>query len=103
MKSSAVLVAALLSLAVLPPGAGRARADELPKEFRECVDKGLEWMAKAQHPDGHWEAAGAQYPVTMTALGGMSLLMEGSTLKEGKYADRIRKAVDWLTARSMPN
>jgi len=32
----------------------------------------------------------------MTALGGMVLLMEGSTIKDGKYADNIRKAVDWF-------
>ena len=32
----------------------------------------------------------------MTALAGMALLMEGSTLREGKYSDNIRKAVDWL-------
>jgi hypothetical protein len=39
----------------------------------------------------------------MTGLSGMALLMQGSTMKEGKYSDRIRKAVDWLTARSMAN
>jgi hypothetical protein len=31
------------------------------------------------------------------------MLMEGSNIREGKYAERIRKAVDWLMARSMPN
>jgi hypothetical protein len=30
----------------------------------------------------------------------MALLMEGSTLREGKYAEKIRKAVDWLMERS---
>lgn len=38
------------------------------------------------------------YPTTMTGLCGMALLMEGSTIREGKYADNIRKAVDWLLA-----
>src|SRR5919108_4822917 len=32
----------------------------------------------------------------MTRLGGMVLLMEGSTLKDGKYHENIRKAVDWF-------
>ena len=36
----------------------------------------------------------------MTALAGMALLMEGSTLKEGKYAAHLRKAVDWLIDKS---
>jgi hypothetical protein len=37
----------------------------------------------------------------MTALAGMALLMEGSTVREGKYATNIRRAADWLMERSM--
>src|SRR5438128_1325754 len=102
MKLSAILSAVLLALVALAFPAS-VRADELPKEHREAVNKGLEWLAKQQFPDGHWEAAGAQYPLTMTGLSGMAMLMEGSTIREGKYSERIRKAVDWLVARSMPN
>jgi hypothetical protein len=29
--------------------------------------------------------------------------MEGSTIREGKYADNIRRTVDWLMVRSQPN
>jgi hypothetical protein len=39
----------------------------------------------------------------MTALAGMALLMEGSTLRDGKYAAPLRKAVDWLMERSQRN
>ncbi len=102
MKSSAILAGAVALAALLARPAG-ARADELPKEYRDCVNKGLDWLVKQQHPDGHWEAAGAQYPLTMTGISGMALLMEGSTIREGKYSQNIRKAVDWLLARSMPN
>ena len=93
-------VAAMVLALALP---ARSRAEEIPAEYREAIAKGLEWMARNQHKDGHWEAFGGQYPVTMTALGGMSLLMEGSTLREGRYRENIRRAVDWLMARSMPN
>src|SRR5256885_2066305 len=62
-----------------------ARADDIPGEYRKAVAKGLEWLAKTQHRDGHWEANGGQYPTTMTALGGMAMLMEGSTLRDGRY------------------
>jgi hypothetical protein len=90
-------------LLVLALGARAARADELPPEYRAAVKKGLEWLARNQSKDGHWEAFGGQYPVTMTALSGMALLMEGSTIREGKYKDNIRRAVDWLMQRCMPN
>jgi hypothetical protein len=93
-----VASALLLSCWVIP-----ARADEIPAEYRAAIKKGLEWMAHNQSKDGHWEAFGGQYPVTMTALGGMCMLMEGSTIREGKYKDNIRRAADWLMSRAMPN
>jgi squalene cyclase len=39
----------------------------------------------------------------MTALAGLALLSEGSTATQGKYAENIRRAVDFLTRRSRPN
>src|SRR5262249_29982490 len=75
-----------LLLCVARPG----RGDEVPAEYRAAIQKGLEWLAKNQHKDGHWAELGEQYPMTMTALGGMAMLMEGSTIREGKYKDHIR-------------
>jgi hypothetical protein len=81
----------------------RARAEDLPREYQAAIAKGLNWVAKAQSKDGHWEANGGVYPSAMTGLGGMVLLMEGSTLREGKYAENIRRATDWLMERSQRN
>ena len=79
----------------------QTRSDEVPEKYRATIKKGLEFLVKQQFKDGHWGANGDQYPVTMTALGGMALLMEGSTIKEGKYSKQIRRAADWLMERSM--
>jgi hypothetical protein len=92
-----------LALLGLAGARNPARADEIPPDYRGCVDKGLEWLSKTQSKDGHWEAFGGQYPLTMTGLSGMALLMQGSTIREGKYKDNIRNAVNWIMARSMPN
>ncbi len=96
---TAAVLGGLLSLA----SASSVRADEIPAEYRESVAKGLKWMAEQQAKDGHWEAFGGNYPITMTAMGGMSLLMEGSTLREGKYKDNLRRATDWLMSKAQPN
>jgi hypothetical protein len=101
MKAWLCVVLLVCGLVVLP--APSARAGELEPNVKAGVNKGLEWLAKQQHRDGHWDAAGGQYAPAMTALSGMALLMEGSTIREGKYADRIRRAVDWFMARSQPN
>src|SRR5205085_1428302 len=73
-----------------------ARADDVPEKYRPVVEKGLAWLVKQQHKDGHFSAAGDQYPVTMTALGGLALVAEGSTPKKGKHAEAIRRAANWL-------
>jgi hypothetical protein len=78
----------------------RACAEDLPAEYRAAVHKGLEWVARTQNPDGSWAAAGGQYPTAMTALAGMVLLMEGSTIRDGQYARSTRKAVEWLAERA---
>jgi hypothetical protein len=90
--------------------AGAARADDpvTNSKFKKAdvdamVDKGLEWLKRNQASDGHWEAQGGQYPTTMTAWAGMAMLMEGSTLREGKYSDNLLKCTNWLMSRSQPN
>jgi hypothetical protein len=95
-----LLAAAVLAWAT---AGGMARAEAVPAKYREVIRKGLEYVAKAQHRDGHWEGNGGSYPTTITALSGMTLLMEGSTIREGKYAENLRKAVDWLMERSQRN
>jgi hypothetical protein len=89
-------LAALVFLTAVPA----LRAEEIPEKYRPVIEKGLEWVAKQQNNDGHWDANNGQYPTTMTALGGMALLMEGSTLRDGKYSNNLRKAVDWLVKRT---
>src|SRR6266852_8789538 len=96
-----VLFPAALLVAAIP--APRSRADDLPPEYREVVRKGHEYIANQQQKDGHWEGNGGAYPTTITALCGMTLLLEGSTIREGKYAERLRKAVDWFMERSQTN
>jgi hypothetical protein len=90
------------SLALLGVNAVAVRADEIPAEYRAAVEKGLEYLAKQQQKDGHWDSFG-QYPTTTTGICGMALLMEGSTIREGKYKDHIKRAVDYLMAKSQPN
>jgi hypothetical protein len=87
-----------------------AQADEIPEKYRDTVHKGLEYLAKHQVKDGHWEGDEGKHPVAMTGLVGLALLLDGGTegrdgrqqmiVPERKYSAHIRKAVDWLMAKS---
>jgi len=90
-----------LCAALLP--AASIAAEELNREVRQVVDRGLEWLASRQSRLGHWSANGGRYPTAMTALAGTALLCEGSTTTQGKYAPNIRRAVEYLVSRSCPN
>ncbi len=103
MRARFLVPALLCGVGLLAFGAAPAHAEEIPKEYRPAIAKGLEWLAKQQSKDGHFEAFGGQYPITMTAVSGMAFLQEGSTIREGKYHENIRRACDWLMARSSPN
>ncbi len=83
--------------------ASPAAAEELPPKLQKATEKALDWLARQQHRDGHWEASGGQFASAMTGIAGMALLMEGSTMREGKYANNIRRAVDWLMEHTQPS
>jgi RNA polymerase sigma factor (sigma-70 family) len=87
------------SIPAAPRGAA-APGRQLSPEERQAVTKGLIFLAKSQYRDGHWDGKDGTYPVALTAVAGQALLMEGSTLQEGKYSDHIRRAADWLIDRS---
>jgi len=91
---------ALVTLSVLLGGeVTRAASDP---DVQDTVTQGLDWLALQQHKLGHWTAQG-RYPTAMTALAGMAFLCEGSTTTQGKYADNVRRAVDFLTRRGRDN
>jgi hypothetical protein len=72
------------------------------RDVDDTVRKGLDWLAYTQHRLGHWSAEG-RYPAAMTALSGLAMLCEGSTTTQGRYAENIRRAVDYLVRQSRPN
>ena len=103
----AVIAGLFLALPAPLPAQDNKKAEdkELKRRADEAIEKGLDWLKKVQAQDGHWEAPGGAYKTAMTGLAGMAFLMEGSSLKEGKYSDQVQKAVQWfLTAgRQQPN
>ena len=92
----AVALAACTCLPAVPVVAADAKVEQV-------VSKGLDWLAGRQSRRGSWAANEGRYPTAMTALAGTALLMEGSTTTQGRYAEPVRQAVDYLVGRSRPN
>jgi hypothetical protein len=74
-----------------------------PTSVHEPVTKGLEWLARQQNKDGSWGGAGGHYPGAVTAVAGVALLMDGSTLEDGVWSEHLRRAVTWYHKNAQPN
>ena len=92
----------VLLVAVVMVG-GSAAADEGRAGVEPVVADGLAWLEARQSRRGSCAANEGRYPTAMTALAGTALLMEGSTTSQGRHAEAIRLAVDYLVSRSRPN
>ncbi|MCH7992882.1 MAG: terpene cyclase/mutase family protein [Planctomycetes bacterium] len=81
----------------------------LPKhvtpETEAAIDRGLAYLAQVQDRQGSWsnrEGYGA-YPVAMTALAHLALLMDGNTTTQGRYAPEVDRATRFLVASATPS
>jgi hypothetical protein len=72
-----------------------------------AVNRGLDWMAKAQNQNGGWGAGShnrqdlrdphaVQTDPATTAMVAMALLRTGNTLTQGQYAQHLKKALTYL-------
>ncbi len=101
--SSRLVVIVFGYIAVFGTVANTAGAEPRDPEAQRVVARGLDWLAARQSRLGRWTANNGRYPTAITAMAGMALLCEGSTTTQGKYADNVRRAVDYLVARSRLN
>ena len=78
-----------------------------PENVQRAVDLGLKWIIDAQQRNGGWGAGSHQRqdltnphavetdPAT-TAMVAMAMLRSGTTLKEGRFSDNLRRALEHL-------
>ena len=84
-------------------GGDRSLARKLgaTKESEDAVDRGLQWLAKVQEEDGHWNAAkwSGSHDLGCSGLATLAFLADGHTHKKGKYKDTVEKAIKWLLSQ----
>jgi len=67
------------------------------------VEAALEWLAKAQEQDGHWDSrkygAEEDADIEQTSLALLCFLGAGHTEKVGEHKGNVKRAVAWLAQR----
>jgi len=100
------LAAAIMALCSAPTIASSSQTGRLPEgvtiETKEAIDRGLAYLARTQDRQGSWSNRGrfGRYPVAMTALAGVALLMDGNTTTQGRYAPQVDRAARFLVRSS---
>ncbi|MEX2212847.1 MAG: prenyltransferase/squalene oxidase repeat-containing protein [Phycisphaeraceae bacterium] len=82
------------------------RPEMITAEVEASIEKGLAFLARTQSKDGGWgksPSGWGAYPTCMTSLAGLAFLAAGNTPVEGKYADNVRRAVDFVLKMQHPN
>lgn len=93
------------------PGEERTHIGNLPipEPIAPLVEKAIEWLVEAQHPDGGWGAGSHSNqqerdphrvktdPAT-TAFAAMALVRAGSTVSSGPNREAVRKATENLVS-----
>lgn len=80
------------------------------KESEDAVERGLEWLARNQHPDGHWaihdfpgdddrNVGNFHSDTAATGLAMLAFLGAGYTHQSGKYQAVVQNGMQWLIAR----
>ncbi|MGD9855812.1 MAG: prenyltransferase/squalene oxidase repeat-containing protein [Planctomycetaceae bacterium] len=65
------------------------------KRVEESIDRGLEYLAGHQQPDGSFEARDTGQP-GITALGVMAFLSCGEAPDQGPYGENLKRAIDFV-------
>jgi hypothetical protein len=86
-----LLIPAALCLTGLFCASGTRAFDEIIPDQAKSIDRGIQWLIKAQNKDGSWGMDLKTPPnVSATAIAGLALLASGSTDREGADPAAVR-------------
>lgn len=85
-------------------GSIRSGPKEITPATREAIDRGLAYLARVQDRQGSWSNRSryGAYPVAMTSLAALALLMDGNTTTQGRYAPQVDRAASFVLRSARP-
>lgn len=78
------------------------RGDEITDAQQLAVERGLEWLAAHQSPDGAFGGSAGAFSkhAGITALAGLAFMQAGNLPGRGKFGDNVRRCLDFILASS---
>lgn len=72
----------------------QVRGDEITEKQKLSVARGLDWLAKAQQPDGSYSRNASAAGIT--GLAGLAFMSAGNLPGRGKYGENVSKCVKFV-------
>jgi len=72
---------------------------EITAESEAALERGLEWLARNQGPQGNWESN----DLGLVGLGALAFLADGHLPGRGRYGDVVERALDYLVRNAKPS
>jgi hypothetical protein len=85
-------------LASLTPAWGQVE-DELTPQSEAALDRGLEWLARNQGPEGNW----GSNDLGLVSMGALAFLSAGHAPGRGKYGREVDKALEYVVSHAKPS
>jgi hypothetical protein len=79
-----------------------ARAEgewEITAESEQALNRGLEWLAKNQGPQGNWDSN----DLGLVSMGALAFMAAGHAPGRGKYGDTVQRALDYVVNNAKPS
>jgi prenyltransferase beta subunit len=70
--------------------------DEINDAQKASVERGLEWLAAHQKPDGSYTGDGMSPHAGITALAGLAFMQAGNLPGRGKYGSNVQRCLDFI-------
>src|SRR4051794_15145764 len=72
--------------------------NEINDDQKRAVDRGLEWLAAPQKPDGSFTGDGMSPHAGITALAGLAFMQAGNLPGRGKHGRNVQRCLDFILA-----
>jgi prenyltransferase beta subunit len=80
------------------PARSRSGAEYITQETQAAIDRGLDFLARSQLPDGSFSDRLGGAAVGVTALAGLALMAAGHQPGRGRYGKQVSRAVDYVVS-----
>ena len=76
-----------------------AQDDEITPQSELALERGLEWLARNQGPEGNW----GSNDLGLVSMGALAFMSAGHAPGRGKYGRELDKALEYVTSRAKPS